>query len=237
MPLYRVVFLQGVCFLLIPTHKTYIHKDKCNAKKLKHYHHIRMDKELVLDCEIWLTFLYNAESRMICRPFSDINSKSDLRILNFYMDASKAVEKGIGCIYNSHWSFLKWKPGYIKEKDPSIQYLELYALCMGIFILEEELQNMNLTIFCDNESVQKMVNETTSSCKNCMYLIRLLILNNLRFNRKIWVEHVESEENTLADSLSRMEFDRFWENAPEDMDRFPRNPHKDMWPASKLWQA
>ena len=63
------------------------------------------------------------------------------------------------------------------------------------------LVNTRVVIFCDNQSVLEMVNNTTSICKNCMYLLRLLVLNNLRFNRRISVKYVKSADNILADSL------------------------------------
>ena len=59
-----------------------------------------------------------------------------------------------------------------------------------------------------------MVNNTTSSCKNCMTLLQMLVLNNLKHNRRVFVKYVKSSDNILADSLSRNRLDIFWQHAP-----------------------
>ena len=201
---------------------------------MKHYHHVKLDAELILDCEVWLTFLKNAHLRGLCRPFDDLCCAKDSRTLNFYTDASKAVSKGFGCVFNNQWAFGMWEPGYINDCNPSIEYLELLALCIAIFIWQDEFKNMKVIIFCDNEAVVHMVNNTSAKCRNCMYLIRLLVINNLICNRVILVRHFRSED-ILADSLSRCDFRRFWANAPRSMEWDPRGLPSELWPASKKW--
>ena len=76
-------------------------------------------------------------------------------------------------------------------------------------------------MFCDNKSVVSMINATTSSCKNCMFLIRLLVLSGLVDNRRVFACHVRGRDNKLADSLSRLDLDRFWREAPQNMTKHP----------------
>ena len=206
-------------------------------KKLKPYHHIKLDIEFVQDCKVWLWFLDNCQMTQICRPFVDLNQCITSTQLDFYTDASKAIFKGIGCVFEKSWNFSQWEPGYIEKFNPSIEYLELLALCIGIFSWQERICNTRVIIFCDNDSVKNMVNSTSSKCRNCMFLIRLLVLNNLKFNRRIWVKHVKSAENILADALSRLNFKKFWKFAPRNMDRTPTKLPEELWPASKLWQS
>ena len=203
--------------------------------KLKTYHHVKLDKEFLGDCTVWLQFLQSCTPRQICRPFLDLNILETSEELNFYTDASCAVEKGFGCIFDTSFSWGQWEPGYIENCQPSIQYLELFGLCMGLFIWQEKLANRRIIIFCDNEAVEGMVNNTTSGCKNCMVLIRMLMLNCIKYNTRVSVKHVASEKNTLADALSRLEFDRFWYHAPKNMQIHPENLSEDLWPASKIW--
>ena len=202
---------------------------------LKWYHHVRLDAEFLADCNVWLQFLQNCTAREICRPFMDLDMITSSIELNFYTDSSRAISKGFGCIFNTSWCFGKWEPGYIEQFQPSIQYLELYALCVGIFAWQEKLANMRIRIFCDNDAVKQMVNHTTSGCKNSMLLIRLLVLNCIKYNRRITVQFVASKDNGLADALSRMEFNRFWRNAPANMDCEPSELPAEIWPASKIW--
>ena len=82
-----------------------------------------------------------------------------------------------------------WTVGksFIEEKCPSIEDLELYALCVGIFAWASLLKNRRIVIYCDNKAMVDIVNATSSKCKNCMVLVRMLVMNNLLYNRKIYV--------------------------------------------------
>ena len=52
-------------------------------------------------------------------------------------------------------------------------------------------------------SVVDMINVTSTSCKNCMVLIRILVFKGLIENVRIFARHVEGVKNKFADSLSR----------------------------------
>ena len=130
---------------------------------------------------------------------------------------------------------MKWNPSFIREQKPSIPYLELYALCTGIIIWGKYLRNDRFIIYCDNKSVRDMVNSTTFGCKNCMVLIRLLVLDSLVHNRRLTVKYVKSKDNELADALSRGDLKKFWEKAPHDMNSTPDPPPSNIWPISKIW--
>ena len=154
----------------------------------------------------------------------------------FYSDASAAKQLGFGCIFNTRWIWGNWNPQFITDEEPSIEYLELFALCAGIFTWNYLLSNCRITIFCDNTSVVATVNNLTSSCKNCMVLIRLLTLNCLKFNRRIRVNYVSTKDNFLADSLSRGQISRFRRLGPQ-MNKAPDSIHQDLWPLEKLWNS
>ena len=155
--------------------------------------------------------------------------------LSFFTDASTAKNLGFGCYYNKRWSFGQWE-NFIEQEDPSIAYLELYALCAGILIWEKELTNMRIVIFCNNESVIHMVSNSSSKCKNCMYLLRLLTLNNMLYNRRITVRYIASKENRYADFLSRLKIRQFLEIAPEGIKQSPEPLPTQIWPLSRIRQ-
>ena len=68
-----------------------------------------------------------------------------------------------------------------------------------------------------------------------MKLIRILTMDNLKNNRRIFVKHVVSEENVLADALSRHNLKKFWEKAPADMRKQPDPINQAVWPVTKIW--
>ena len=141
-----------------------------------------------------------------------------------------------GVVFNNGWIFGRWEHGFIKKFKPSIEYLELFALCVGVIAWADRLKNCRVILFCDNQAVLQMVNNTTSSCKNCMHVLRLLVVNNIVHNRRIFIKYVKSADNKLADSLSRLDLNRFWREAPDSMNRFPDAIPDSLWPLSRIWR-
>ena len=179
-------------------------------KKLKPPHHVAVDREFRFDCEIWRLFLTNHRDSALCRPMIDLEVTFNAKQLDFYSDTSAAEILGFGAVFEDMWIFVQWEKGYIRQKPtPSIEYLELYALTAAVLTWGNLLQNRRITIFCDNMAVVAMVNNSTSSCKNCMYLLRLLIMDNLIRNRRIFAKYVRSQDNEMANTLSRLQFHRF----------------------------
>ena len=125
-------------------------------------------------------------------------------------------------MFRDQWSFGVWQPGFFREFTPNIVYVELFALCVSIFIWADKLRNTKFIIFCDNKSARDMVNSQFSRCKHCMKLLRLLTINNLKHNRRLKVVYVKSQDNTRADALIRGDFQTFFNNSTENVDRSPR---------------
>ena len=175
---------------------------------LKPHHHVRLDSEFKGDCHMWLEFLNQIETRVVCRPMVDLSDTKVTEEIQFYSDASGSRKVGgFGVYYNKNWIAGVWEENFIAEKSPSIEYLELAGLCMGVFAWCDKLQNTRVSIFCDNISVRDMVNSTSSSCRNCMVLLRLLVLKCLRWNIRLFVVHVSTKLNGVTDSLSRQQWD------------------------------
>ena len=236
-------YLNFLCKAIFPgrvfTRRMYAKFSFLNHKSysgpLKSYHHVNLDCEFKNDCRTWVLFLDELSVNTVCRPFVDLTKVVSAEKLNFYTDSSAAESLGFGGIFNQSWFYGKWEPGYIRKYRPSIEYLELYAVVMGIFIWTEKLQNSRIVVFCDNQTVVRNLNTTTSGCKNVMYLLRLLVLNGLRHNIRVFGEWVEGAENTLSDHLSRQRIRKFKQLSPR-ADKFPQELSTALWPASKLWQ-
>ena len=114
-----------------------------NGKRLHQHHHVTIDGEFKFDCQIWTTFLTSYRDQSLCRPMMDLLSDNCLataKQLSFFSDASKAKHLGYGTVFNNQWLFNQWEPDYIQEKDPSIEYLELYALVVAVITWENNLK-------------------------------------------------------------------------------------------------
>ena len=157
--------------------------------------------------------------------------------INFATDATAAKELGFGCTFQKSWTYVQWEKNFIRDNEPSIEFLELYALCMGIFTWQKSLSNKRILIFCDNEAVVHMVNNTASSCPYCMNLIRSLTLKCLNINTRVFVRHLAGVDNILLDRLSKLrleEFRRLTEG--QGYESQPSIPSAELWPLTAYWK-
>ena len=201
---------------------------------LKHYHHVCLTQEFRKDCAVWEVFLSDMSTSLF-RPFIDLNGLVSAMDISFTSDASAAKTLGFGCVYGREWSFGQWPPNFIEECELSIEFLELYALVVGISIWIEKFQSKRVLVFCDNISAVYMVNNSTSSCPRCMVLIRLLVLKSLVHNTRVFAKHIMGRKNVLSDSLSRLRLDLFRKNAPLNMKTHPEKLPTELWLVEKVW--
>ena len=190
---------------------------KC--RNLKQHHHISLNHEFHQDCLVWAQFLSQKDqiSQAFYRPFIDLSVVVDADEIGFYTDSSANKNLGFGGVISDwEWFFGQWEDGYITEElGPSIEYLELLAVCIGLFIWTDQISNKRVQIHCDNVAVVYMINKTSSACKHCMHLIHLLVLRSLTFNFTVFAKYVKSKDNDQADSLSRLQFEHFRKLAPK----------------------
>ena len=126
---------------------------------------------------------------------------------------------------------------FLHTCKPSIEFLELFALCAGILAWQNEdvLHNKRVKVHCDNQAVVHMVNDLTSGYPNCMQLLCLLVLNNMKCNRKVLAVYINTKKNRISDALSRNQMNHFWHLAPQ-MSATPTAIPEEIWPVEKIWQ-
>ena len=71
---------------------------------------------------------------------------------------------------------------------PSIEYLELYGVAVAVRLWLKKFKNSNIVLFCDNEAVVHMINNSAAKCKNCMALIRIIVLEGMIRNTRIFCQ-------------------------------------------------
>ena len=133
-----------------------------------------------MDLCMWEQFL--SHQSVYCRPFTDFSETTDAEELDFFTDSSRNFELGCGGVYGKQWFFSGWDPLFMKKAQPSIAYHELYAVAVGIYLWLHKFKNRTIILFCDNQGAVQMINQSTSNCKNCMVLIRLIVLESLKCN-------------------------------------------------------
>ena len=184
--------------------------------------------------KIWQRFLESPNC--YCRPFLDFQEWTTDDIV-MYSDAAKSLEKGFGAYCDNDWMAHSWSEceTFFRKKDPSIDYLEMYAVTAAVITWIHRFANRRICLFCDNEGVVKIINRSGSRSKNCMVLMRLITLQEMKYNLRIRAKHIKSEKNSLADALSRGQMDRFWREAPESMNKERTLVPEEIWPPSKIW--
>ena len=142
-----------------------------------------------MDLETWLVFLKHQS--IFCRPFMDFSKYWYVTETNWYTDASGKI--GFGAICNGRfWMHARWSENFLRICKPSIEYQELFAVVASVLAWGHLFRNSRLVLFCDNQSVLGMINHTTSSCRNCMVLIRILVLKCMVENLRIFSKYVDT---------------------------------------------
>ena len=205
-------------------------------EKLTPHHHIRVNGEMREDLLMWQTFLLHPT--IFCRPFMDFSKVIIANEIDMFSDASGKISMGAIC--GSTWMYQCWSNSFIESKKPSIEYLELYAVTAAVLTWVHLFKNRRIILFCDNSSVVSMINHTTTSCKNCMVLLRMIVLKGLIENVRIFASHVEGVKNIFADSLSRDKIKHFkWlcNHHGREFDTDPVPVPAALWPMETSWKA
>ena len=200
---------------------------------LKQFHHVRITNENHQDLMVWRCMLEN--QTVFNHPFLDLCNLHTSLDIDMYSDASSSKKHGgLGAYCGKRWTAAKWPVNFISDKKPSIEYLKLFALTTGVLLWIKNFKNTAICLYCDNESVKFMVNNTSAKCKNCMVLLRLIVLECMIHNVKLTVEYVATDDNGKADALSRGQYKRFRRLAP-DMNEKPEVIPESIWPPTKIW--
>ena len=199
---------------------------------LKPHHHVKITAEHKLDLATWKFFLEMPEA--YCRAFIQPELLM-AEVLDMYSDASRNFKLGFGAFCGTEWSFGQWDYDFCEEQQPSIEYLELFAVVVGVMNWLKLFKNKKIVLFCDNEAVVSMINNTTSKCKNCMVLIRMIVLESLVCNSRVFARYVKSKDNGKADALSRLQWGRFRQLSEGKMNPTSTPIPSCLWPMNRIW--
>ena len=139
--------------------------------------------------------------------------------IEFYTDASKNFSLGFGGYCQKSWMQGFWDVEVAKF-NPSIQYLELYALTAGFLAWGH-----------------RFANKSSPACMQCMKLIRIITLHSMKQNVLIYAKHVISSKNEITDALSRgqtLHFKKLTRNLNFDLTQTPIP--EQIWPVAKVWK-
>ena len=104
----------------------------------------------------------------------------------------------------------------------SIAWQELFTIVVACQVWGSLLQDHRIKFPCDNESVVSIITTKRSEIPRMMDLLRHLTRLTLHHNIYICAAHISGKHNAIADAISRFQYQRFQNLAPdEDTSSFP----------------
>ena len=99
-------------------------------------------------------------------------------------------------------------------RDRSIQWQELYPIALACLLWGHQWSGKKLLFHCDNQAVVDIWASGTSREPVIMHLVRSIFFSAATNNYTVLVTHIVGTNNSIADSLSRLQISRFRRLAP-----------------------
>ena len=148
------------------------------------------------DLQWWLIFL-NLWSCSI--PIQTIDARP-----TFHIATDASGKKGIGGVFGKEVFASRVPRGHRKKH---INWKELYAVYYALLSWYESFSNGRLIILCDNTTAVSAINKR-SSCQSLTTPLQALLLIAALFNIDLVVQWIPTDQNSVADDLSRHDFKR-----------------------------
>ena len=94
----------------------------------------------------------------------------------------------------------------------------------------------DIQFFSDTSACRTLGFGATLMTKKCMVLLRMLVLNCLKFNRRVSAVYVSSKDNFLSDAMSHNQMLKF-RQLDTQMDSNADTISDEIWPIEKIWYS
>jgi hypothetical protein len=183
----------------------------------KPYHMLRITRELREDLKVWLVFLQDFNGVAYIPEQIWVSNT----VIQLYTDAAGGASNGAACFFQGQWCFFPWLHEWIEQgvlRD--MTFLEMVPVLLAIYLWSNRLIKQKISIFIDNEALVQVLNKQTSKSKRLMQLVRPFVLKCMSNNILFHAIHIPSKANVIADSISRRQWGKFRQVAP-DAERDP----------------
>lgn len=149
--------------------------------------------------------------------------------LNSFTDSSGSAQLGCGAYLNGEWCFFSWPKNwkYI-DGHHDMTLLEFIPVVLSVIIWGNKLANKKITFHIDNHALVAVLNKLTSKSELVMVLVRAFVLKCMRHNILFRAEYISTKSNNIADAISRKQWTRFRQAAPNarrDPEPIPQSFH------------
>lgn len=175
-------------------------------------HHIRVSCGMKEDIQVWLKFLENFNGTLSFDYTKWLTNQE----LDLFTDSAGNPNLGCAVYFSGHWSFLQW-PSFWNTLDimTDITFLELVPIVLSVCLFRHLLTNKRVVFHTDNKALVSILNKKSSKSKRVMGLIRPFVLHTMLNNMQFKAVHIEGRFNSISDSISRKQWQRFRELAPD----------------------
>ena len=117
---------------------------------------------------------------------------------------------GCGAYWLPHWLYMAWTP---RLQHKSIQVKELFPVVAAAGIFGKQWVGKIVQFRVDNEAVVEIIKEGYSRDPHLMHMVRMLVFLACYFQFWFTAVHIAGSDNTLADAISRNNFELFLSQA------------------------
>lgn len=186
--------------------------------------HVNLGQEVREDLAMWKSFILTEPHHKAFIVYLEMPADE----VAWYTNVSGSQELGFGCYLNGDWMVGVWRPNFI-QPGTSMCLLELFAVAVSVEKWAEHFPNKCMIIHCDNSAAIAVMNNLTACCTKCLFLVRKMVLTCMKYNMRIRVQYITSENDTIADSLSRFQWDHFFQLVP-GAQQSPEVLPQSLWP-------
>ncbi|MCG8431274.1 MAG: hypothetical protein MJA29_08895, partial [Candidatus Omnitrophica bacterium] len=188
---------------------SYLIKLSTTVSKL--HHHVTLNAECRKDLQAWSDFLQSWNGVAIFLD-THLTQAPDLEL---YTDSSSTI--GFGGYFQKRYFYGRWPEGCTLGLNPdlSMAYLELFPIVVAALLWGDEWRGKKIMFHCDNMATVHILKKGRSKSIKIMKLMRILTMKAANCSFAVFSKHCPGISNSIADSLSRFEFQRFRQLAPD----------------------
>lgn len=174
------------------------------------YHHVYLDRDCKAELRMWHDFLRSWNGVSIFLEAIASPAKG----MDLWTDSSGTI--GFGGYHRGEWFQGRWPSGIWNSTDStmSMAYLELFPIVVASVLWGRGWTGKRILMHCDNQATVAIIRKGRSKVHVINELMRKLTWTAAKCNFLIQSEFLPGRDNSIADSLSRFQMERFRELAP-----------------------
>lgn len=199
--------LNFACRVVLPGRSFISHLIALSTTVEPLHFHVHLDSMCRDDLAMWSDFLkrWNGVSFFID---DNVTEAADMQLF------TDATLTSFGGFYQNKW-FQGDFPDNISMENTSMALFELYPIVMACLLWGGTWPRKRILFHCDNQATVDIIRKGRSKVKSIMKLMRTLTFHAACNHYIIHAVHIDGVKNTIADSLSRYQMQRFRTLAPE----------------------